>query len=56
MLEASHSGLVHHLGKVAGSKGSREFKSLRLRREAEKEMERKFLVLLRRYVEIIHNF
>ena len=30
-MEASHSGLVHHLGKVAGSKGSREFKSLRLR-------------------------
>jgi hypothetical protein len=31
MLEASHSGLVHHLGKVAGLKGSREFESLRLR-------------------------
>lgn len=29
--EASDSGLFHHLGKVAGSKGSREFESLRLR-------------------------
>ena len=32
MLEASDSGLFHHLGKVAGSKGSREFKSHRLRK------------------------
>ncbi len=31
-MEPSHSGLVHHLGKVAGSKGSREFESLRFRR------------------------
>ena len=31
-MEASHSGLVHRLGKAAGSKGSREFESLRLRR------------------------
>lgn len=30
-MEASHSGLVHHLGKVAESKGSREFESPRLR-------------------------
>ena len=30
-MEASDSGLFHHLGKVAGSKGSREFKSHRLR-------------------------
>ena len=30
-LEASHSGLVHRLGKAAGSKGSREFESPRLR-------------------------
>src|SRR3989344_2997677 len=30
-MEPSHSGLVHHLGKVADLKGSREFKSLRLR-------------------------
>gem|GEM_PF-2188973 len=29
--EGSHSGLVHHLGKVAGSKGPREFESLTLR-------------------------
>ena len=32
-LEASHSGLVHRLGKAAGSKGSREFESLRLRQQ-----------------------
>ena len=31
-MEPSHSGLVHHLGKVADLKGSREFKSLRFRR------------------------
>jgi len=30
-MEASHSGLVHRLGKAAGSKGSREFESLRFR-------------------------
>ena len=31
-MEASDSGLFHHLGKVAGSKGSREFKSHRFRK------------------------
>jgi hypothetical protein len=31
-MEASDSGLFHHLGKVAGSKGSREFESPRLRK------------------------
>ncbi len=31
-METSDSGLFHHLGKVAGSKGPREFKSLRLRK------------------------
>ncbi len=30
--EASHSGLVHHVGNVAVGKPAREFKSLRLRR------------------------
>ena len=30
-MEASDSGLFHRLGKAAGSKGSREFESLRLR-------------------------
>ncbi len=32
-MEASDSGLFHHLGKVAGSKGPREFKSHRLRQK-----------------------
>ena len=31
--EGSHSGLVHHLGKVAGPKGPREFESLTLRND-----------------------
>ena len=31
-MEASHSGLVHRLGKAAGRKRSREFESLRLRK------------------------
>lgn len=41
-LEGSHSGLVHHLGKVARCKSLRGFKSLPLRKNSTAKAVRRF--------------
>ena len=43
-MEESDSGLFHHLGKVAWSKGHREFESLLLRPHKNDPPERAFLL------------
>src|SRR3989338_2348592 len=57
-MEPSHSGLVHHLGKVAGSKGSREFKSLRFRpshhqKDKNRKMEKNTIMLFTAFITIL---
>ena len=48
----SHSGLVHRLGKAAGSKGSREFESLHLRKTMSRTRMCSEIVFLRESGEI----